>query len=435
MIRNKIESLIKWKNSSDRKPLIIQGARQTGKTWIMQEFGRLYYENTIYVNFEKSPYLKNIFENGYNIERILLALYAETGIKAEKNTSLIIFDEIQEVPKAITSLKYFSEDAPEYHIMSAGSLLGIALHSGFSFPVGKVSFTTLHPMSFSEFLSATGETALLEIVENKDEAMLKTFKTRFIERLKQYYYVGGMPEAVLKFSETQSFTAVREVHSQILNAYELDFSRHAPKDIVPRIRLIWNSTLSQLAKENRKFIYGQLKSGARARDYEMALSWLTDCGLVHKVFNLSKPFLPLIAYEQRDFFKLFIVDVGLLSTMGNIEASVFSGANSLFTEFKGALTEQFVLQQIAANDAYNNTVYYWSAENARAEVDFVIQYHNKIYPVEVKSEENLKAKSLKVFRDKFKPEKCIRISMSDYRDEGWLVNIPLYACEQLFKFL
>lgn len=435
MIRNKIEALVNWKNSPKRKPLIIQGARQTGKTWLMKEFGRRYYEDTIYLNFEQSPHLSKIFESGYDIERILLALSAETGKKAEKHKSLIIFDEIQQIPEALTSLKYFCEDAPDYHIVSAGSLLGMAMHAGLSFPVGKVNFTTLHPMSYSEFLLAMGDVALVDILNSRDEIMIQTFKTKFIDRLKQYYYVGGMPEAVLNFAETNSFTTVRDVHSHILTAYELDFSKHAPEDIVPRIRLIWNSTLAQLSKENKKFIYGQLKSGARAKDYEIALAWLKDCGLIYTVSNLTKPSLPLKAYANREFFKLFIVDVGLLSTIGELEPSIFTGKSSVFTEFKGSLTEQFVLQQLAVLNSDTKDFYYWSADNARAEIDFVIQHNNKVFPIEVKAEENLKAKSLRVFKDKFEPEKCIRFSMSDFRDDDWLLNIPLYAIEQLYDYL
>jgi len=435
MIRNKIEALVKWKISPKRKPLIIQGARQTGKTWLMKEFGRLYYNDTIYLNFEQSPHLAKIFESGYDTERILLALYAETGKKAEKHTSLIIFDEIQQIPEAITSLKYFCEDAPDYHIISAGSLLGMAMHAGLSFPVGKVSFITLHPMSYSEFLLAMGDQALVEILNSRDAIMIQTYKTKFIDRLKQYYYVGGMPEAVLNFAETNSFTTVRDVHNHILTAYELDFSKHAPKDIVPRIRLVWNSTLIQLSKENKKFIYGQLKSGARAKDYEIALAWLKDCGLIYTVNNLSKSSLPLKAYANKDFFKLFIVDVGLLSTIGELEPSIFTRKSSVFTEFKGSLTEQFVLQQLAVLNSDSKDFYYWSADNARAEIDFVIQHKNKIYPIEVKAEENLKAKSLRVFKDKFEPDKCIRLSMSDFRDDDWLLNIPLYAIEQLYNYI
>jgi predicted AAA+ superfamily ATPase len=435
MIRNKIDDLVKWKNSPKRKPLVIQGARQTGKTWLMKEFGRLYYNDTIYLNFEQSPHLAQIFENGYDTQRILLALSAETGKKAEKHTSLIIFDEIQQIPEALTSLKYFCEDAPDYHIVSAGSLLGMAMHAGLSFPVGKVNFITLHPMSYSEFLLAMGDVALVDILNSRDAIMIQTFKAKFIDRLKQYYYVGGMPEAVLNFAETNSFTTVRDVHNHILTAYELDFSKHAPEDIVPRIRLIWNSTLAQLSKENKKFIYGQLKSGARAKDYEIALAWLKDCGLIYTVSNLSKPSLPLKAYANREFFKLFIVDVGLLSTIGELEPSIFTGKSSVFTEFKGSLTEQFVLQQLAVLNSDTKDFYYWSADNARAEIDFVIQHKNKIYPIEVKAEENLKAKSLRVFKDKFEPEKSIRFSLSDFRDEDWLLNIPLYTIEQLYGYL
>jgi len=429
MRRNKIEELISWKNSASRKPLIIRGARQVGKTWLMQEFGKTQYAQTIYLNFERNKRLKTLFSDDFDIKRIIVALQAETGLTIDAANTLLIFDEIQEVPEALTALKYFHEDAPQFHIISAGSLLGVALHSHTSFPVGKVIFMDLYPLSFSEFLEALGETTLIELLIIKDWKLINTYKSRFIERLRQYYYVGGMPEAVLSFSKNSSFKDVRDIHNQILDAYEQDFSKHAPRDIVPRIRMVWNSIPAQLAKENRKFIYGIIKEGARAKDYEMALAWLIDCGLVHKICRITRPSLPLKAYEDRSAFKLFLADIGLLSSMGDIDAKTMLEGNAVFSEFKGALTEQYVMQQLNSFDEY--IIYYWSAERSTAEVDFVLQFKNLIIPVEVKAEENLQAKSLKVYREKFNPEVTIRTSMSDYRKEDWLTNLPLYAISEL----
>ena len=316
MRRSKLTELIAWKNSASRKPLIIRGARQVGKTWLMKEFGNTQYTQTVYLNFEKNKRLKTLFTDDFDIRRIIVALQAETGLTIQIEKTLLIFDEIQEVPEAITALKYFYEDAPGYHIISAGSLLGVALHSHTSFPVGKVLFMDLFPLTFLEFLEAIGETALIDLLNRADWKLITAYKSRYIERLRQYYYVGGMPEAVLKFSENSSFKEVRDIHRQILDAYEHDFSKHAPRDIVPRIRMMWNSIPAQLAKENRKFIYGIIKTGARAKDYELALSWLIDCGLVHKICRVSKPGFPLKAYEDRSSFKLFLTDIGLLAAMG-----------------------------------------------------------------------------------------------------------------------
>lgn len=433
MRRNKIEELISWKNSASRKPLIIRGARQVGKTWLMQEFGKTQYAQTIYLNFERNKRLKTLFSDDFDIKRIIVALQAETGLTIDAANTLLIFDEIQEVPEALTALKYFHEDAPQFHIISAGSLLGVALHSHTSFPVGKVIFMDLYPLSFSEFLEALGEKTLIELLIIKDWKLINTYKSRFIERLRQYYYVGGMPEAVLSFSKNSSFKDVRDIHNQILDAYEQDFSKHAPRDIVPRIRMVWNSIPAQLAKENRKFIYGIIKEGARAKDYEMALAWLIDCGLVHKICRITRPSLPLKAYEDRSAFKLFLADIGLLSSMGDIDAKTMLEGNAVFSEFKGALTEQYVMQQLNSFDEY--IIYYWSAERSTAEVDFVLQFKNLIIPVEVKAEENLQAKSLKVYREKFNPEVTIRSSMSDYRKEDWLINLPLYAISELRHLL
>jgi predicted AAA+ superfamily ATPase len=339
----------------------------------MKDFGKKYYKKTLYVNFEKSLHLKTLFNQGFNIERIILALQAETGISIEAVNTLIIFDEIQAIPEAISSLKYFYEDAPEYHIIAAGSLLGVALHSEVSFPVGKVNFMNLNPMNFTEFIEALGEKSLVEVLNSDDFSLIKVFKSKLIERLKQYYFVGGMPEAVLVFAETGDFSKVRNIHNQILNAYELDFSKHAPSIIVPRIRMVWNTVLAQLSKENKKFIYGLIKKGARAKDYELALAWLIDCGLIHKIHRNSKPNIPLKAYEDNSAFKLYLSDIGLLAAMGKIDSQTILQKNSIFTEFKGSLTEQFVLQEILCMDIENLSTYYWSAQKSTAELDFLIQ--------------------------------------------------------------
>jgi uncharacterized protein len=429
MKRTKLAELIVWKNSNSRKPLIIRGARQVGKTWLMKEFGNTQYTQTVYVNFEKNKRLKTLFTDDFDIKRIIIALQAESGLTIHPENTLLIFDEIQAVPEAITALKYFCEDAPEYHIVAAGSLLGVALHAHISFPVGKVAFMDMYPLTFLEFLDAIGENALVEILHNADWKLITAYKSKFIERLRQYYYVGGMPEAVLKFSENNNFKEVRVIQKQILDAYEQDFSKHAPLEIVPRIRMIWNSIPAQLAKEHRKFIYGIIKEGSRAKDYELAISWLIDCGQLIKVCRANKPAIPLKAYEDRSAFKLFLVDVGLLAAMGNIEAQILLEGNAIFTEFKGALTEQYVFQQLNSTNDY--VIYYWTAERSSAEIDFIVQYNSLIVPIEVKAEENLQAKSLKVYVEKFSPKMAVRTSMSDFRKQDWLTNLPLYAISEL----
>ena len=433
MKRTKLDRLIAWKNSPSRKPLIIRGARQVGKTWLMKEFGSKEYEQTVYLNFEKNKRLKNLFTDDFDIGRVIVAIQAESGLTINADNTLLIFDEIQCVPEAITALKYFQEDAGEYHIIAAGSLLGMALHSDISFPVGKVEFTDLFPLTFPEFLYAVGESALADMLNRNDWKIITAFKSKYIERLRQYYYIGGMPEAVLKFSGNSNFAEVREIQKQILNAYEQDFSKHAPPGIVPRIRMLWNSIPSQLAKENRKFIYGQIKSGSRARDYETALSWMIDCGQVNRVNRVTKPAIPLKAYEDPSAFKLFTVDIGLLSAMGDLDAKTLLEGSLIFTEFKGALTEQYVSQQLRSK--YEFPVYYWSAERSTAEIDFLIQHHGNFIPVEVKAEENLQAKSLKVFREKFNPLVSVRTSMSDFRIQEQLINLPLYAINLLERVI
>lgn len=427
------EKLLAWKHKADRKPLILKGARQVGKTWLIKKFGSEQFPHFIYFNFEGNKRLASIFSGDLNVKRIIRALSIEAGEVIKPIDTLLIFDEIQEAPSALTSLKYFQEDAPEYPIIAAGSLLGVALHHDSSFPVGKVDFLELQPLSFIEFLMAMGKTGLIELVEESDFILVKTFKDEYIQLLRQYYFVGGMPEAVQAFVNTQDYKAVRSIQENILTAYEQDFSKHAPNEIVPRIRMVWNSIPGQLAKENKKFIYSHIKEGARAKEFEIALTWLINCGLLLKVSRVKKFAVPLKAYEDLSAFKLFLVDVGLLTAMAGISAQTLLDGASLFQEFKGAITEQYLLQQLATHPAWS--VYYWTAENARAEVDFVIQVDDKLIAVEVKAEENLKSKSLRVVHDQFNPDASVRTSLSDYRQEEWMTNLPLYAIHQIDKVI
>lgn len=429
MYRTAIEQMKAWKGSKYRKPLIIEGARQVGKTWLMQEFGKVAYSDTVYVNFDSNSRMESLFSSGFDIDRIIMGLEIYADKKIDPNNTLLIFDEVQEIPAALSSLKYFYENAPQYHIVCAGSLLGIALHEGTSFPVGKVDFLRLYPLSFHEFLIAVGQERLAELQQKKDYAMMTAFRDNYIELLKQYYYIGGMPEVVLRFSENKDFNEARQIQHLILQAYEQDFSKHAPKEIVPKLRMVWNSIPSQLSKENKKFIYGLVREGARAKEYETAIMWLTDCGLLHKVSRITKPFLPLKAYEDLKAFKLFLLDVGLLSCMAGLSKKILLDGSDIFTEFKGALTEQYVLQQLkCSNDI---ALYYYTNERNSCEIDFLIDNGEEVIPVEVKAEKNLSAKSLKTYREKYKPEHSIRISMADYQREDGLENIPLYAIEAL----
>lgn len=432
MYRKEFSALQEWKASSNRKPLIIKGARQVGKTWLIKEFGKMAYEQVAYINFESSPVLRQVFDLDFEIQRILSAIRIETGIDPKPGNTLLIFDEIQEAPKALTSLKYFAENEPDYHVIAAGSLLGILLSKGSSFPVGKVSFLELYPLNFTEFLTAIGQGQLANAIQNKEWQTLTLFREKLINFLKQYFFTGGMPEAVSTFAQTGDVQQVRQVQQFILNSYEQDFAKHAPAEIVPRIRMVWNGIPAQLAKENRKFIYGQLKQGARASAFEMALLWLEDCGLVYKVNQVTKPGMPLKAYEDSSAFKLFMVDTGLLGALSGLDASSLLDGNKLFEEFKGAMTEQYVLQQLLAQK--KGDVYYYSPQNARMEIDFVIQAGKNIIPIEVKAGENLHSKSLRTYCEKFQPESAIRTSLSDYRQETWMINVPLYAIETAFNF-
>ena len=391
----------------------------------MKEFGRTEYQKVAYVNLESNPALKGLFTVDFDIRRILLGIQIETSIIVEPENTLLILDEIQEAPGALTSLKYFQENVPEYHVIAAGSLLGVALNRSTSFPVGKVEFLDLYPMSFTEFLEALNEKPLVDLLKSRDWSLINGFKARYIERLKQYYYVGGMPEAVLSFSQHMDFNEVREVQKRILIAYEQDFSKHAPIEIVPRIRMLWNSIPAQLARENRKFMYGIIRQGARAKDFELAMSWLIDSGLILKVNNVTKPAIPLKAYEDFGAFKLYLVDIGLLSAMTDLDVRSLLVGNVLFEEFKGALTEQYVLQQLIPIEEIG--VYYWSSQNARSEIDFLLQTSGKIVPLEVKAAENLQAKSLRIYHQKYEPPVSFRTSLSDYREQNWMINLPLYA--------
>lgn len=431
MYRTAIQELYKWKESKYRKPLIIEGARQVGKTWLMKEFGNQAYENIVYINFDANSTMEELFNGEINPKKIVLGIELYTGKKIDANNTLLIFDEIQEVPRALSSLKYFCEDAPEYHIICASSLLGIALHSGTSFPVGKVDFMKLYPLSFKEYLIAIGKERFANLLDENDYSMIKSFNHTYIDSLKEYYFVGGMPEVVDNFSKNHDFSQVRQIQERILQAYTQDFSKHAPNEIVPRIRATWNTIPSQLAKENKKFVYGLIKEGSRAKDYELAIMWLSDCGLIHKVNRVNAGRMPLSAYEDSKAFKLFMLDVGLLSCMSGLSQKTLLKSNDLFVEFKGSLTEQFVLQELKTNSKLR--IYYFTNDRGSSEIDFIINTQEKIIPVEVKAEINLKAKSLKTYYEKYQPKIAVRTSMADYKIEDWLVNIPLYAISQIDK--
>lgn len=428
MKRYAMDKLVYWKNKRNRKPLILKGARQVGKTWLMKEFGKKCFKNTAYINFDSDVRMRRIFEEDYDIQRIIRMINIETGERIIPEETLIIFDEVQEAPKAISSLKYFCENAPEYAVVSAGSLLGVAIHEGVSFPVGKVESLNMYPMSFREFLTAMGEEALADIIEEKDYQALNTFSDKYINWLKLYYFVGGMPEAVNDYAECGDVTSVRDIQKQILELYENDFSKHTPNDELARIRMVWNSIPLQLAKENKKFFFGQIRKGARAKDFELAIEWLQDCGLAGKVYRVEKPGIPLKAYTDFSAFKIYLLDVGLLGAMSDLDARSILEKNELFTEFKGALTEQYVYQQIISETEY--TPYYFSA-SSHTEIDFLIQKEGQVIPLEVKAEENVKAKSLKAYFNKYNPPYAVRTSMMDYRKEEWMVNIPLYAISSL----
>ena len=431
MYRTAIEKLFEWKMSKRRKPLIIEGARQVGKTWLMKEFGRQAYADTVYINFDSNTKMAELFAADLDTERLITGIELQAGHKIDPDNTLLIFDEVQEVPRALTSLKYFYENAPQYHIVCAGSLLGIALHEGTSFPVGKVDFLKLYPLSFGEFLTAIGKERFAKLLEALDFAMIKSFKQVYIDALKYYYYIGGMPEVVQCFAENKDFNEARDIQKRILAAYEQDFSKHAPNDIAPKIRMFWDSIPAQLAKENKKFLYGLIREGARAKEYETAIMWLSDCGLVHKVSRVNSAAVPLKAYEDLMAFKLFVLDVGLLGCMTGLRQEVLLEGSELFVEFKGALTEQYVCQQLKTLEGLG--VYYYTNDRGSCEVDFVVDTGARVIPIEVKAEVNLRAKSLKTFQEKFAPQVSVRTSMADYKKEDWLINLPLYAIESIVE--
>ena len=428
MKRAAIEKLKEWKKNPKRKPLIIRGARQVGKTWLMKEFGNTEYKNVIYVNFELQDLMREHFSIDLDTIRIIEGLELEY-FKINPNDTLIILDEIQECPKAITVLKYFYENNPEYHIMAAGSLLGVAIHENVSFPVGKVDFLDLYPLSFYEFLLAMGEENFAELLKNPKSLNIRTFKTKYIDWLKKYYYIGGMPEAVNNYAETGNFETTRKIQENILEAYKNDFSKHISATGKLKIDLLWESIPNQLMSESKKFIYKKIKQGARANEFEEALSWLINCGLIYKINRISKPALPISAYEDTKSFKLFLLDVGLLSAISKLPARTLIEGDKIFTEFYGALAEQYVLQQLKGLD--DMEIAYWISESNAAEVDFVIQTNGYVIPLEVKASTNLQAKSLKVFTEKFKPEIIIKTSLADFETNNGFLNIPLYMINNI----
>ena len=424
------KSLQKWKSSPARKPLILRGARQVGKTWLLKEFGRAEYASCVYVNCDKDAFAAELFRD-YDVKRILLALEAFSGTPVRPRETLVIFDELQEAPRGIGALKYFCEDAPGVHVAAAGSLLGIALHPGASSPVGKVDALTLRPFSFAEFLAGTGDAALARLLASGDWAAIDTLRETLIERLRRYFFVGGMPEAVAAFAAGRPLAEVRRIQDAIVAAYQEDVSKHAPAREVPRINLVWRSLVAQLAKENRKFVYGALKHGGRAKEFELAIQWLADAGVVHRVNRVSKPALPLKFYEDFSAFKLFPLDCGLMGAMAATPAAAVLAGDAGFAEYKGAFAEAYVLaEMLAAQDA---PVFYFSASDSMVEIDFIAQKGEAVVPVEVKAAENLQSKSLRTFVAAHEGLKGVRFSLSPYRDQGWMENVPLYGVGAFFR--
>lgn len=430
MKRNVLDELITWKEKPNRKPLILNGARQVGKTYILQEFGKLYYKHTAYVNCDRNETLHQIFAQDYDIGRIIRSLSALIHIHIVPDDTLIIFDEIQENPVVLNALKYFCEDAPQYHVAVAGSLLGISLHENSSFPVGKVDMIKMYPMTFDEFLTAIGQESLVELLRTGDYAVIDSLSTRFIDCLRQYYFVGGMPAAVLEYSTTANLETVRSIQQQILFDYRRDFSKHAPASEVPRINMVWDSIPAQLAKENKKFIYGAMRKGARAAEFEIAIQWLIDAGLVYRVHRATSPAMPLKFYEELATFKLFTLDVGLMGAMTGTPAEAILIGDHIFREYKGAFTELFVYTQLVPRQL---PVYYYSANDSRVEIDFLVQCGTRIIPVEVKAEENVKSKSLRTYITRHPELKGMRLSMLPYADQEWMENIPLYGVNICMK--
>lgn len=425
MERALMEKLVTWKDSSRRKPLILNGARQVGKTWLLKEFGRLHFENVAYVSLDNDSLARGYFESGFDIARIIASLALELDMKIQPGETLIVLDEVQACPKAITSLKYFCEDAPEYAVAAAGSLLGISATEGTGYPVGKVNMLDLYPLTFTEFLDATGNGRFGELIGSGDVEMMNAFSGKLAELLKQYYVVGGMPEAVNAYVAEQDVRAARAVQQEILNGYVSDFAKHIPPRLLARTMLAWQSIPGHLSQENKKFIFGQVRKGARAADFEESLAWLQQAGLIYKVRRVSKPHVPLPSYCSMSAFKVFMADVGLLGAMSGLEPRDVVDGNKVFTEFKGALTEQYVCQQLISECGLSP--YYWSAENSTGEIDFLVQDGSGVFAIEVKAEENLRAKSLRAFKEANPEVDAVRFSLSGYREQDWMRNVPLYA--------
>lgn len=424
MYRTAMDALLRWKEKINRKPLIIMGARQVGKTWLMKEFGKTHYEKTAYISFYNNKRMDDVFQADFDIKRILMNLNIESGVTITPGDTLIILDEIHDSPKVLESLKYFCEEAPQYHVVAAGSLLGVTIHKGV-YPVGKVDLLDLYPLNFREFLYAMDEQSLADALATKDYALIDNFSEKYLFWLKNYYYVGGMPAVVDEFRQNRDYAEVRQIQNDIVRQYEGDFGKHVDARTLPRIRLVWDSVPLQLAKENKKFFFGQIKKGARSSEYEIAIQWLVDCGLIYKVNRVNEPNMPLKAYKSMNAYKLFVLDVGLLGAMSELEAESILEGNDIFIEFKGALTEQYVLQQLISDTRYNP--YYFGTEKATFKQDFLIQKGKDIVPIEVKAGENIRSQSLKAYCDKYKPNKAVRFSTLKYMDQGWMENIPLYA--------
>lgn len=429
MYRSAIKKLKEWKNKEDRKPMILMGARQVGKTWIMKEFGKNEYAKVAYISFYNNERMNDVFDMDFDIDRIIMNLNIESGVSITPNDTLIILDEIQNAPKALESLKYFCEDANEYHVIAAGSLLGVAVHENVSFPVGKVDMLDLYPFSFREFLLAMDEKSLVMALDSKDFSIIDNFSDKFLFWLKNYYYIGGMPAVVDSFRRHKDYVKTRQIQKDILRQYEQDFGKHVDAKNLPRIRMVWQSIPIQLAKENKKFFFGQIKKGARSSDFEIAIQWLMDSGLIYKVNRVNEPHMPLKAYINMSAYKLFILDIGLLGALSDLPAKTILEKDEIFVEFKGAFTEQYVLQQLICDTQY--TPYYYGTDKSTFEQDFMIQMEDRIVPIEVKAEGNVYSQSLKAYCEKYHPKKAVRFSTLKYVDQGWMVNIPLYAISTL----
>ena len=429
MYRSAIKKLKEWKNKEDRKPMILMGARQVGKTWIMKEFGKNEYAKVAYISFYNNERMNDVFDMDFDINRIIMNLNIESGVSITPNDTLIILDEIQNAPKALESLKYFCEDANEYHVIAAGSLLGVAVHENVSFPVGKVDMLDLYPFSFREFLLAMDEKSLVMALDSKDFSIIDNFSDKFLFWLKNYYYIGGMPAVVDSFRRNKDYVKTRQIQKDILRQYEQDFGKHVDAKNLPRIRMVWQSIPIQLAKENKKFFFGQIKKGARSSDFEIAIQWLMDSGLIYKVNRVNEPHMPLKAYINMSAYKLFILDIGLLGALSDLPAKTILEKDEIFVEFKGALREQYVLQQLICDTQY--TPYYYGTDKSTFEQDFMIQMEDMIVPIEVKAEGNVYSQSLKAYCEKYHPKKAVRFSTLKYADQGWMVNIPLYAISTL----